>query len=199
MDIQGTSRIPASLEMVWAALNDPVVLAQCVDGCDSFEQVDPAQFAATGSIRVGPVRSRIAINLTITEKEPPTRAVLRLTARGSLGRAEAVATIHLTATDEGTNLDYQAHAVFGGQLGRFATRWADGAAQELLDTFFARFVAAIPAETPIVGKPASPSILRPAPVVAAPRTKAVWIGIGAAAGATVTAAVALLLCRNRRS
>jgi uncharacterized protein len=206
MDIHGTTRIPASPEMVWKALNDPVVLAQCVAGCESFEELGPGEFAATGSLRVGPVHSRIAVNITITESNPPAHAVVRFTARGKLGRAEAVANIHLADREDGTDLQYEAHAVFGGQLGRFAGRWAGGAAEELVGEFFTRFATAIPAATGAAVTTivrASPPITRPQPIVPpvtqrlSPHSKAMWIGIGAAAGAAVTAAAALLISRKR--
>jgi uncharacterized protein len=201
MDIHGTTNIAASPEMVWDALNDPVVLAQCVDGCDSFGQVGPGEFAATGSLKVGPVRSRIAVNITFAESEPPDRAVLKLNARGAMGRAEAIATIHLIANNGGTTLTYSATAKLGGQLGRFAGRWAGDAVQQLVGNFFARFAAAIPASpipvatAPTAARPpAAPPMQKPS---ISPQTTALWIGIGAAAGAAITATAAILLSRNR--
>ena len=35
MDMTGTQRIEAPREVVWAALNDPDVLRQCIPGCPS--------------------------------------------------------------------------------------------------------------------------------------------------------------------
>ena len=41
MQMNDSQRIPASREQVWAALNDPAVLKQCIPGCQSLEVTAP--------------------------------------------------------------------------------------------------------------------------------------------------------------
>ena len=38
MDMSGSHRITASREEVWAALNDPAILKQCIPGCEEIEK-----------------------------------------------------------------------------------------------------------------------------------------------------------------
>ena len=38
MQINDSQRIPASKDKVWAALNDPEVLKQCIPGCQKFSK-----------------------------------------------------------------------------------------------------------------------------------------------------------------
>ncbi|GIS19443.1 MAG: hypothetical protein CM15mP120_13590 [Pseudomonadota bacterium] len=40
MQQQGVYEVPASVELVWAALNNPAVLQRCVPGCQSMQQLD---------------------------------------------------------------------------------------------------------------------------------------------------------------
>ena len=58
MDISGEFSIPANREQVWAALNDPEVLARCIPGCDSVERTGENSFDAKMSAKIGPVKAR---------------------------------------------------------------------------------------------------------------------------------------------
>jgi carbon monoxide dehydrogenase subunit G len=203
MDIAGSIEITAPPESVWAALNDPVVLAQCVSGCDSFEQTAPHNYAAIATVKIGPVRSRITVNITFTESHPPHHAILAIRAKGAVGSADTHVSLHLDANVGGTTLNYNAQANLEGQLRRFAKHWGRDAAQELVEEFFRRFAAAVPPE-PIAPQTAPAFAPIKSPAVTTPpvhretpmRKKALWIGIGAAAGAAVTTMAALLLTRR---
>ena len=37
MELKGEYRVPAPREHVWAMLNDPAVLRECIPGCESLE------------------------------------------------------------------------------------------------------------------------------------------------------------------
>ncbi len=199
MELNGTADIDAPPARVWAALNDPVVLAGCVSGCDSFERIGPHEYAAVATAKVGVVRSQIGVNITFTESDPPRRAVFTMRAKGTLGSGEAAVTVHLDASDDGTNLRYTGQAKLGGQLGRLVQHWGRDMIEELLREFFRRFAAAIPTETLTVPSEPPPMRMAPKPAPLPPptmRKKALWIGLGAAAGAAVTAAAAVVLTRR---
>ena len=57
MQMNDSQRIPASKEAVWAALNDPEILKQCIPGCQSLEMSSPTEMTATVVFRVGPVKA----------------------------------------------------------------------------------------------------------------------------------------------
>ena len=41
MQMNDSQRIPAPKEKVWAALNDPEILKQCIPGCQSLDMSSP--------------------------------------------------------------------------------------------------------------------------------------------------------------
>ena len=59
MQMNDSQRIPASREKVWAALNNPDVLKQCIPGCQSLEMTSPTEMTATVVIKVGPVNASL--------------------------------------------------------------------------------------------------------------------------------------------
>ena len=52
MELTGEYTIPAPRETVWQALNDPVVLAACIPGCEELETVSDSAFTAKVKIKI---------------------------------------------------------------------------------------------------------------------------------------------------
>ena len=47
MDISGSETIPAPVDAVWRALNDPEILKQCIPGCEALDWTSDTTLAAT--------------------------------------------------------------------------------------------------------------------------------------------------------
>ena len=50
MQMNDSQRIPAPREKVWAALNDPLILKQCIPGCQSLDMSSPTERTATSVV-----------------------------------------------------------------------------------------------------------------------------------------------------
>jgi uncharacterized protein len=128
MQMNDSQRIPASKEKVWAALNDPAVLKQCIPGCQSLEMSTPTEMTATVVFRVGPVKATFGGKVTLSDLDPPNS--YRISGEGSggvAGFAKGGATIRLEAeSPDVTILHYEVDAQIGGklaQLGQAADRF----------------------------------------------------------------------------
>ena len=68
-------RTPASFPrrttVVWAALNDPAVLKDCLPGCESLEPDGEHAWRVVMAARVGPVSARFNGRMTMTDIEAP--------------------------------------------------------------------------------------------------------------------------------
>jgi carbon monoxide dehydrogenase subunit G len=147
MDFTGRYEIPATPEWVWAALNDPSVLQACIPGCEQLTRRDERHLDAVASLRVGPLKTTFRATIEQCELDPPQRCVLIGEGRGGaagFGRGEAE--IVLAPHGAGTLLTYTARAAIGGKLAKIGQRLIDGAAQQIADDFFARFVARLPSQ-----------------------------------------------------
>ncbi|HEY0301414.1 MAG TPA: carbon monoxide dehydrogenase subunit G, partial [Rhizomicrobium sp.] len=113
-----SQRIAASREKVWAALNDPDVLKQCIPGCQSLEMTAPAEMTATVVFRVGPVKATFGGKVTLSDLDPPNG--YRISGEGSggvAGFAKGGATVTLVAEGpDVTILSYEVDAQIGGKL-----------------------------------------------------------------------------------
>ena len=141
MQMNDSQTIPASREAVWAALNNPEVLKQCIPGCQELDMTSPTEMAAKVVIKVGPVKASFGGKVTLSDLDPPNG--YKITGEGSggvAGFAKGGAAIQLEAVGENeTILHYQVDSQIGGKLAQLGGRLIDATAKKLAGEFFTKF------------------------------------------------------------
>ena len=144
MDFTGRYVIPASPGTVWDAIQNPDILKSCIPGCESLEKTADDTFEARATLKIGPVKATFKGKVTLDEMDPPRRCILRGEGQGGVaGFAKGEAEVLLTPEGEQTVLTYTAKASIGGKLAQIGQRLIDGAAKQIADDFFSRFVETI--------------------------------------------------------
>ena len=145
MELQGEIGIQAPRDRVWVALNDPKVLARCIEGVETLEADGENRFTGTLNAKVGPVKAKFSGHVELTELDPPNRYVLVGEGKGGVaGFAKGSAEVTLTdAADGGTTLAYVARSQVGGKLAQLGTRLIEGTARGYAESFFAAFKAEV--------------------------------------------------------
>jgi hypothetical protein len=157
MEFRGRYLIPADRELVWAGLNDPLLLKSCIPGCQSLVRVNEHRFDAVARLRVGPVNATFRAAIEQCELDPPRRCILKGEGQGGVaGFARGEAEVLLAAESEATVLTYVAKAAIGGKLAQVGQRLLDGAARQVADDFFARFSAGLASPPATVVESAQP-------------------------------------------
>jgi uncharacterized protein len=163
MELTGQVTIAAPRQQVWTALNDPAVLARCIDGVESLTRVEAdggERFEGKMNAKVGPVRATFAGHVALTQVNAPESYVLVGEGKGGVaGFAKGEAAVTLTESAPGeTLLGYQVNSSVGGKLAQLGARLIEGAAKGYADTFFTRLKAEIevPEATPEVVAEAAP-------------------------------------------
>ncbi len=145
MQMNDSQRIPASREKVWAALNDPDILRQCIPGCQNLEMTSPTEMMAKVVIKVGPVKATFGGKVTLSDLDPPNG--YKITGEGSggvAGFAKGGAAIRLESAGEGeTILHYEVDSQIGGKLAQLGGRLIDSTAKKLAGEFFTKFGAVV--------------------------------------------------------
>lgn len=156
MDFSGRYVIPAPPETVWDAIQNPDVLKACIPGCESLEKTADDTFEARATLKIGPVKATFKGKVTLDEMDPPRRCILRGEGQGGVaGFAKGEAEVLLTPEEGQTVLTYTAKASIGGKLAQIGQRLIDGAAKQIADDFFSRFVETI-SPPPMIGDAAVP-------------------------------------------
>ncbi|MFT4000093.1 MAG: carbon monoxide dehydrogenase subunit G [Rhizobium sp.] len=144
MDMTGEERIAAPRDAVWAALNNPDILKQCIPGCQSLERVSPTELTATVKLKIGPVSASFNGEVTLSNINAPESYTISGEGKGGIaGFAKGGADVVLKEDGDETILQYEAKAQVGGKIAQLGSRLVDSSAKKLAQQFFADFTAAI--------------------------------------------------------
>lgn len=140
MELKGEYRIPAPREAVWASLNDPAVLRDCIPGCESLEGSPAEGFSARVTTKIGPVKATFNGAVTLSNVNAPESYTISGEGKGGVaGFARGGADVRLATDGADTILTYVANAQVGGKLAQLGSRLIDSTAKKLADQFFACF------------------------------------------------------------
>ncbi len=121
--IEGNFDIAASRDAVYRYITDPGLMARCVPGCESIEQVSPTSYRARVTLSVAGIKASFNLVVEVTRAQPPG-LVLSQT-RGEEGsRASMLAAdneLTLVEVDPlTTRVSYASEVSVTGRLGKFA-------------------------------------------------------------------------------
>lgn len=137
MELTGDILVTAPRDKVWAAINEPQVLARCIPGCESMEATSDTERTARVAVKIGPVRARFTGHIRMQDVRPGEGCTLQFEGSGgAAGMAKGQSTVSLADEGAGTRLRYTAQASVGGKLGQVGGRMIDAAAKQMADQFF---------------------------------------------------------------
>ena len=144
MEMHDSQRIAAPREAVYAALNDPEVLKQCIPGCEELEMVSPTEMNATVTLRIGPVKARFKGAVELTDLVPPESYTISGEGKGGVaGFAKGGAKVTFIEEGDETVLQYDVKADIGGKLAQLGGRLIDSTSKKLAGQFFKNFGAVL--------------------------------------------------------
>ena len=198
MELVSEQRILASRERVYAALNDPAILQQCIPGCESLDKVSDTEMTATVTLRVGPVTAKFKGRVTLSNLSPPeSYTITGEGTGGAAGFAKGSAAIRLVEEGDATLLRYEVRADVGGRLAQMGGRLIDSTARALAGRFFEEFRARVESAGATKTPAGEAAPIHEAPPMVAMgraanqnrRNALIWL----AAGAALVVAVVVLL------
>ena len=140
MELKDEIIINASQAVVYAALNDPEILKQCIPGCEELIKHSNTELEAKVVLKIGPVKAKFSGNVTLSPAAPPERFSLAGTGNGgAAGYVKGGAVVELEQHQDGTLLRYTATADIGGKLAQLGSRLIQGTAKKLAAEFFKSF------------------------------------------------------------
>jgi carbon monoxide dehydrogenase subunit G len=147
MELKDEIIINAPMDRVYAALNDPEILKQCIPGCEELIQHSDNELEAKIVLKVGPVKARFSGDVVLDKSGAPNQ--FSLTGQGNggaAGHAKGGADVTLFADGDTTILTYDAKAQIGGKLAQLGSRLIQSTAKKLAAKFFKNFADVLDAE-----------------------------------------------------
>jgi uncharacterized protein len=136
LKIEGTYIFNAPRDRVWEVLLDPKIMAQCMPGCETMNEVAPDQFEAVMKVGVASVKGTYKGKVSIKDKQAPSHYVLSGEGSGGPGFMQGDVAIDLAEQDGKTVLKYTTDAKIGGLIASIGQRMLNGVAKMMVEQFF---------------------------------------------------------------
>ncbi len=199
MKVAGSSVLHARPEQVWAAINDPVVLAGVIPGCEALTPIGDGHFGMTVTLGVAAIKGSYTGEVRLTDLVEPSSLTMHASGAGGPGTIDTAVAVTLTDLADGTTrLDYDADATVGGMVGGVGQRVLTSVAKKTAGLFFTaiddvltgrRAVGPAPARVAVAG-PGAAELL---PVGSGTALNRPPGGPGVLIGAAVFGAVSMLV------
>lgn len=137
LDIGGNEAIPAPVEALWVALNDPKVLTRCVPGCKSMTEIGPDAYKVDMQLRVAAVGGSFEGEIALSDKDAPKACSIKVSGAGTLGHGNGTARFDIEPNGEGASrLVYKGTGEIGGLVAGVGQRILASVSKHLIGRFF---------------------------------------------------------------
>jgi carbon monoxide dehydrogenase subunit G len=137
MKIEGTHKIEAPRDRVFAALIDPAILKKCIAGCNGMEKAEDGRYHTKLVAGVGPIKGAFTATIALEDIKAPEHYKLVIEGRGQPGFVKGAGELNLTEVDGGTSIQYAGDVHAGGLLASVGQRMIQATANMLAGKFFA--------------------------------------------------------------
>ena len=155
MKLTGSYKMNVKKEVVWKALNDSIILKQCIPGCETFEKESSNVFNVTATNQIGPMNATFSGTVTLSNIKENHSYTISGEGQSPVGFALGKADVILIEENEITTLTYRVDVNVGGKIAQLGSRLINGVAKKMSDYFFGRFadlVAPITKEEKEIGE-----------------------------------------------
>ncbi len=138
MQLEGNNIIHAAPEVVFAALQDPQMLAKCVPGVKKLEIESEGVFKTTLEVAVGPVKGTFNGKVSVLDMVLNQALTLKVEMRASVGIASAIGRVTLHPQENATRVHWSGEPQLGGMIASVGARLIGGVAKAQADLFFGK-------------------------------------------------------------
>jgi carbon monoxide dehydrogenase subunit G len=136
LKISGNYTLAAPREKVYALMQDPVVLARAIPGCEGLEKIGDDEYRMKMKMALASFSGAFNGKVRITDQAPPASFRLVVEGSGKLGFMKGDGLLKLSASGEGTEVAYEGDAQVGGTMAAVGQRLIDGTARMMIKRFF---------------------------------------------------------------
>jgi uncharacterized protein len=136
MKIEGTQKLNASRENIYARLTSPAVLQRCIPGCESLEETSENAYAVTIKAGIGMIKGTFKGNVRLEEMRAPEHYRIVVDGKGGPGFVKGTGDFDLEESDGATLIRYTGEMQVGGAIAGVGQRMIEGAAKMMAGRFF---------------------------------------------------------------
>lgn len=136
MHLNGSYTFKAPRDQVWATLQNPETIAQCMPGCEKFDQIGDDRYEATMRLGIGPIRGTYTGRIFLHERQQPERYRMDVEGGGGPGHMKGGGLLELRQDGDTTVVSYDGDAQVTGKIASVGQRLLGVSAKQLINQFF---------------------------------------------------------------
>lgn len=136
MKISGVAQVPFSPARAYELMQDPVVLAKAIPGCQELEKSGDDEYKLKMKMVLASLSGAFEGKVKLTEPVPPESFKMLVEGSGKIGFMKGEGVLRLSPTDIGTEVAYDGDAQIGGTMAAVGQRLIDVTARMLIKRFF---------------------------------------------------------------
>ena len=136
MKISGSSLVALPPERAYQVMQDPVVLARCIPGCDALEKIGDNEYRMKMKMSMASLSGAFDGKVRITEQSPPESFRLEVEGSGRIGFVKGGGLLKIAAKDAGSEVTYDGDVQVGGTIAAIGQRLIDSTSKMMIKKFF---------------------------------------------------------------
>jgi carbon monoxide dehydrogenase subunit G len=141
LKIGGSYSIPADRGRAYVLLQDPVVLARCMPGCDHLALIGDNEYEMKMKVVISSINGLFAGKVRIADQNPPETFRLIVEGSGKVGFLKGDGLLHLEESEGLTEVRYDGEVHVGGMMAQVGQRLIDSTAKMVIKRFFEKLTA----------------------------------------------------------
>ncbi len=141
MKVSGAYPVPVPQERAYALLQDPVILARCMPGCEGLDKIAENEYAMRMKMVLASISGQFTGKVKIADPNPPNTFRLIVEGAGKIGFMKGEGLLTLTPEGAGTSVQFDGDVQVGGTMASVGQRLLDTTARMLIKRFFDKLAA----------------------------------------------------------
>jgi carbon monoxide dehydrogenase subunit G len=136
LKIAGTAALPFPPERAYELMQDPVLLAKAIPGCEALEKTGDNEYRLKMKMVLASLSGAFDGKVRLTEPDRPNSFRMVVEGSGKIGFMKGDGVLRLTPKEGGTEVAYDGEAQIGGTMASVGNRMIDMTARMLIRRFF---------------------------------------------------------------
>jgi len=134
--ISGSQVVGLPPERAYQVMQDPLVLARCIPGCEALEKIGDNEYRMKMKMALASISGAFEGKVRITEQSPPESFRLEVEGTGRIGFVKGGGLIKIAAKDAGSEVTYDGDVQVGGTIAAIGQRLIDSTSKMMIKKFF---------------------------------------------------------------
>ena len=146
MKITGSHTLHLPRERAYQALQDPLILARCMPGCESLVKTGEDEYAMKMKMALAAVAGQFDGRIKIADANRPASFKLLVEGKGKIGHMKGEGLLTLTEPDAASTLvSFEGDVNVGGTIAAVGQRLIDTTAKMMIKRFFDKLAETVAA------------------------------------------------------